>query len=315
MRPNGPACAGPLTAAPKENRMGIRLTTATAILLATTALVACGEDEDEVDAGDAVVVDEVETVEAEPEAVVVEEVAEAEAEMEIVEEEIVDAAEAAEEGLETAVEDTAEVLDVEPDGDELPASIAGTEAELETDIGAADAVTLAEEPEIVVDEVDSAAAEALEEETEAEVLAEGQIVQDEPVLETAEGDEAVDDDGLMTLSTNTTVVDADDLSSTEDGTDAEAVVIAGAETDVQVEETNDVATDGIDSLSELAMLDMENLAIGTDQIDRLTTLIEDSDSLSATQKITLVAGLDAARDDPERLSEILEQIVTLTAAE
>ncbi|MGR3541194.1 MAG: hypothetical protein ACU0BS_07175 [Hasllibacter sp.] len=295
--------------------MGIRLTTATAILLATTALVACGEDEDEVDAGDAVVVDEVETVEAEPEAVVVEEVAEAEAEMEIVEEEIVDAAEAAEEGLETAVEDTAEVLDVEPDGDELPASIAGTEAELETDIGAADAVTLAEEPEIVVDEVDSAAAEALEEETEAEVLAEGQIVQDEPVLETAEGDEAVDDDGLMTLSTNTTVVDADDLSSTEDGTDAEAVVIAGAETDVQVEETNDVATDGIDSLSELAMLDMENLAIGTDQIDRLTTLIEDSDSLSATQKITLVAGLDAARDDPERLSEILEQIVTLTAAE
>ncbi|PRY95290.1 hypothetical protein BCF33_0908 [Hasllibacter halocynthiae] len=308
--------------------MGLRLTTATALLMATTALVAC-DDDDEV--GDAAVVDEVEIVDAEPDGdeVLVEEepvivtedapAAEPEPDPVIMTE---DAAEPVEDGVVVVeapvdaepAEEEAVVLDETEE--DLPASIAGVEEELDTDVGAAGAETLAEEPEIVVDEVDSAAVERVEEETEAEVLADGAIVQDAPVSEAAEGNELagapVDEDEAITLSNNVTVLDPEELSSTEDGTDAEAIVAPDASAQAQVEEIDDVATDGIDSLSELAMLDTDNVVMGPEQIQMLATLVEDSDSLSATQKITIVNGLDAARDDPQRLAQVLEQIVTLT---
>ena len=107
-----------------------------------------------------------------------------------------------------------------------------------------------------------------------------------------------------------TVVD----EGAEEGTvDAEAQVDPAAPGDAQVEETNDVATDGIDSASEARMIDLENLVLDDEGVQRLTEFVEGSDQIPDTQKITIVAGIDAARDNPERLEEILEQVRELTA--
>ncbi len=81
-----------------------------------------------------------------------------------------------------------------------------------------------------------------------------------------------------------------------------------------VEETNDVGTDGIDSGSELTMTDFDNLVLDEAGVQRLTAFVEGSDAFTATQKITIVAGFDAARDDPERLGQLLEQVREIVAA-
>ena len=141
----------------------------------------------------------------------------------------------------------------------------------------------------------------------------------------ADDAEAADDDELLTLDTNVTVIDGDDTtdqdvaqatgeaSASEGGTDAEAQVAADAPESEQIEETNDVATDGIDSASEATMLDLDNLVLDEDGVQQLTEFVEGSDQINDTQKITIVAGIDAARDNPERLEELLEQVRELTS--
>jgi hypothetical protein len=148
----------------------------------------------------------------------------------------------------------------------------------------------------------------------------GEVVTDGEALDTA-GTASSPEDDLITLDTNVTVLDeADDTaevagaeSALGEGEDAEAVVAPAAPEEAQVEALNDVNTDGVDSASEANMLDLDNLVLDDEGVQRLTEYVEASDQIDDTQKVTLVAGLDAARDNPERLEELLDQIRELTA--
>lgn len=173
----------------------------------------------------------------------------------------------------------------------------------------------AEELEIVETEATEDAAET--EETELAAADTGSA-------DTGSAD-AGGDGEVITLDTDVTVVETGDdtteqdveqatgePSAAEGGTDAEAQVAATAPEDAQVEETNDVATDGIDSGSEAAMIDLDNLVLDDAGVQRLTQFVESSEQINDSQKVTIVAGLDAARDNPERLEELLEQVRELT---
>jgi hypothetical protein len=217
---------------------------------------------------------------------------------------------------------------VESDGEPITATTeedAGAEelevAEIEAETADPEADAL--EPLVTEGDVEAAEAEA---ETEATL---GEVVTDEEEFDTAgtesspEGEDAAGEDDLITLDTNVTVVD--DVDAAEDtaevagaesavgeGTDAEATVDPAAPEEAQVEALNDVNTDGVDSASEANMLDLDNLVLDDEGVQRLTEYVEASDQIDDTQKVTLVAGLDAARDNPERLEELLNQIRELT---
>ncbi len=78
------------------------------------------------------------------------------------------------------------------------------------------------------------------------------------------------------------------------------------------EKAQDIATDGIDSSSEALMLDEEGLvevlSVEGFDYDEAVQAIETAD-IEDSQKATLLAGMDAARDDPEALAEVLERAV------
>ena len=292
--------------------MGLRLSTAMTLVLSLGLVAACGDDEADVAeveavdeetvvveepveeglAEDAVSTDEAAVVEEEPEVVVVEE--------EPVEEENVIAEAGGGDPIELET-------DVESDGEPITGT-AGDEAEAEV---AEDEAVLADPAEEVADATGEADATA---EDSAEVVvvdpeADGEVEEADAGTELAAADTeapAEGEDGMVTLDTNVTVVEG------EEGVDAEARVDPAAPEDAQVEETNDVATDGVDSASEAEMLDLDNLVLDEEGVQRLTEYVEASD-IDATQKITIVNGIDAARDNPERLEEILEQVRELTA--
>ncbi len=72
---------------------------------------------------------------------------------------------------------------------------------------------------------------------------------------------------------------------------------------------------GSNSGSELTMTDFDDLVLDEEGVQRLTAFVEGRDDITATQKITIVAGLDAARDDPERLAQLLEQVREIVGTE
>ena len=320
--------------------MALRLSTAMGLMLTLGLVTACGDDEEvAVEDTDAEVVVEEEVVEPVEEiadgAVSTDEtvVADEEPEVVVVEEEEPDAEVIAEAGDDEAIELE---TDVESDGEPITAT-AGAETEepvVDAEEPAADAEVVVIEEEVPVVEVEPADTDVAEVETDAEPLetdtdvaeADTAVVveTDEPATEEAEGDDA----GLITLDTNVTTVDpdapteqdveqalGDDIAADEGGLDAEAQVAADAPEEAQTEEINDVATDGIDSASEAEMLDLDNLVLDDAGVQRLTTFVEDSEQISATQKVAIVAGLDAARDNPERLAELLEQVRELTGGQ
>lgn len=316
--------------------MGLRWSTAMAMALSLGVLAACGDD-DEVDEAEVIVEEpeaEVAVVEEgiadgavstdDAEAVVVGEDAEVAAEEEVI----------AEAGDEEAVElETT----VESDGEPITAEV-GAEAEdaaEEVEDAAADAGDAVEEAteeaatevEETADAVEAEAEEAVDaietEVAEAETGVEAEVEQAADAAEDA-AEEA--EDGVQTLTTNVTVVEETDPPTEQDvnqalgaddavgenSTDAEALIAPGASEDAQVEEINDVATDGLDSASEVEMIDFDNLVLDEEGVQTLTTFVEGSDAISDTQKITIVAGIDAARDNPERLAELLEQVREIT---
>ena len=308
--------------------MALRLTTAMPLILAAGILAACGDDDEvateEVVTGDeAVVVVEDEAVVEEEPVVVAEEEAPAE-DLVISEEvteddpieldvnEVAEGAEAAVEGAGAEVAETAaEAGDaVEGAAEELTEQVAEAddvevleEGEVDAEAGTATLVEAEESPAEETAEMSNAEVEAAEEEAAADAaVEEGETV-------AGAGNEAVEsDDGMIELETNVTVADASPALNSAGEMDAEARVDPEASTEEMVEETNDVATDGIDSGSELTMTDFDDLVLDEAGVQRLTTFIENSEEIDATQKVTLVNGLDAARDDPERLQEILEQV-------
>lgn len=287
--------------------MGLRLTTAMTLVLAAGALAACDDsDETAVVEGDEVVI-------VEEDAAVV-----PDAEIADTDVAVIDDGEVAETDLvvdETVASD--ETIELDTDVTEVGEDTADASADLvvvETDEIAADAGTanLVETEESPAEET----AEMTNEEVDAaqEAAAEAAAADGDAIP--AEGlDTAGTDDGVIELTNNVTVADAPDALNASDGTaDAEARVTPGASEETMVEETNDVGTDGIDSGSELTMTDFDNLVLDEAGVQRLTAFVEGSDAFTATQKITIVAGFDAARDDPERLGQLLEQVREIVAA-
>lgn len=303
--------------------MRLRVSTAMALVLSMGVLAACGEEEAEVEVEESAV-----EVPAEEPVVVEEETAEADVEAVIVEEEPADDVEViAEAGDAEPVELE---TDVESDGEPIVASTedepaAGEAALEETDTAALEPEAEAAEPLVTEGDVEAAEAEAATEETLGEVATDDEELATAGTASSPEGEDAAGEDELITLDTNVTVVDDVDAgtegdtaevagaeSAVGEGTDAEATVDPAAPAEAQVEATNDVATDGVDSASEANMLDLDNLVLDDAGVQQLTEYVEASDQIDETQKVTLVAGLDAARDNPERLEELLDQIRELT---
>ena len=326
--------------------MGLRLSTAMTLVMTLGLVAACGEDEAEVEVEES----DAEVVVEEPAAdvAVVEEADEGIADGDVSTEEevvVVEEEEPADDNVIAEVDggEPVEVeTNVESDGEPITAEVGGdAEAEApEEDVAVAeeDEAVLADPAEEVADVTGEADAtegdaevvivdEAAEGETELAAADTGTAAEVEQVP--ADGAEA-EDDGLVTLETNVTVVDSDEEgadapteqdvaqatgegNAADEGTlDAEARVEPGASEDAQVEEINDVATDGIDSASEADMLDLDNLVLDDAGVQSLTEYVEGSEDISDTQKVTIVAGIDAARDNPERLEELLEQVRELT---
>jgi hypothetical protein len=301
--------------------MGLRLTTAMPLILAAGILAACGED-DEVATTETVTGDEAVIV-AEEEVVTDEEVvAEVEAEEELVVSESVteddpveldtDVTEVVDDAEAVVDEAGAEVADVaEAEITEEVAEVEALDAEgLDAEAGTATLVETDESPAEVTADMSDAEVEAAEEAaSQAASVDEGETVLGNDGDATAGAD-----DGMIELDTNVTVADASPALNSAGEADAEAIADPAASEEVMVEETNDVGTDGIDSGSELTMTDFDDLVLDEEGVQRLTTFIESSDAIDANQKITLVAGLDAARDEPDRLAEILEQVREIVSA-
>jgi hypothetical protein len=161
-----------------------------------------------------------------------------------------------------------------------------------------------EEPEVVetddsvdvvpVEDTDTVEAEATVED-DAE-LVEGGVDVDEAMTDTPAESEAEAGDTVTTEVEQQTTPEGEEETSTE----------AAADTAI------DVATDEVDSASEARMIDAEGArevlsAEGFD-FERAVAIIEAS-NVDDTQKATLIAGLDAARDEPEELAEILERTI------
>lgn len=82
------------------------------------------------------------------------------------------------------------------------------------------------------------------------------------------------------------------------------------------EQAQDLATDDVDSESEAQMTDVEGrievLTMEGFDYDEAVAEIETA-AIDDSQKATLLSGLDAARDDPEALAEILERAQEIMA--
>lgn len=89
-------------------------------------------------------------------------------------------------------------------------------------------------------------------------------------------------------------------------------------TEAAAEQAQELATDEVDSASEARMIDAEGrlevLTVDGFDLDEAQAVVQES-TLDETQKATYLAGLDAARDKPEELAEVLERINEAIVAE
>jgi hypothetical protein len=127
-------------------------------------------------------------------------------------------------------------------------------------------------------------------------LVEGGVDVDEALSDSPAESEADPGETVTTEIEQQTTPEGEEETSTE----------AAADTAI------DVATDEVDSASEARMIDVEDArevmsAEGFD-FERAVAIIEAS-NIDDTQKATLIAGLDAARDEPEELAEVLERTI------
>ena len=309
--------------------MALRLTTAMSLVLATGLLAACNDDE---------VQDGTTTAESETGAVAVPEGVEMTEETAENPDAVENQADVAEMQA-TAEEETAEAVESvgEPADTELVETV--DEDALEEEAAESDVVVLENETEVVTAESDEGLAGGVGADTvgPATETAEEGMTRENPATDAATATDMADGSDIATVPAEGSLADEEpqiaetgtamtedmveemdgadvaDLNSTGE-LDAEAQAEPGSGTDVAVEETNDVATDGIDSGSELTMTDLDNLVLDQEGVQRLTSYIEDSDAFTPTQKVTLVAGIDAARDDPQRFSQLMDQIREIVAS-
>ena len=93
------------------------------------------------------------------------------------------------------------------------------------------------------------------------------------------------------------------------GTTPDAAVVDGSASTETASITGDAGDAGIEPLTdeELASLNLDDLEM-QGGVERLTAYVEGSDAFDATEKTTLVAGLEAAQDDPEQMQVLFDQI-------
>ena len=274
--------------------MGLRLTTAITLIAAAGLVAACNEEDDTtVAAGD-------------PNTTIIEDGQTAEtASAEVSSDVAVPSEGARVEGatggeLEAAMSDSTASPAVEGAADES----ANTEL---TSAQPAENQPMSSEAEIPADEAASAddavaendaAVEAAAAETTAPEAATGDATETASADATAAGSDAEQpaDDAAEIADAGAT----DDAAAvTDDATATETASADGTETGAVEPLTDD----------ELASLNLEDLDLeGGDGVERLTAYVEDSDAFDATEKSVLVAGIEAAQDDPEQMQVIFDQI-------
>ena len=123
--------------------------------------------------------------------------------------------------------------------------------------------------------------------------------------ETADADAAAEAEqpaeAAATVANAGTATGGDAVATTpEDGATTETATIAEGTDDAGVQPLTD---------EEIASLNLEDLDLeGGDGMERLTAYVEGSDAFDATEKTVIVAGLEAAQDDPEQMQVLFEQI-------
>ena len=177
-----------------------------------------------------------------------------------------------------------------------------SEADL-PDEEAADAGEALEEQEEAIEAAADATAPAGTDAAEAgsteSADAEAAVIEGEEAEEVAGGSADVEQPAAdMTGDAATETADADTAGQPEDASGTTEMA------STEAEGTAEPLTE-----EELASLDLEDLQIEEgDGVERLTTFVEGSDAFDATEKTTLIAGIEAARDDPEQMQVLFDQI-------
>ena len=158
-----------------------------------------------------------------------------------------------------------------------------------------EAVTAASDEVVPADEADEQAEMA-----DADTAAEA-----EQPIETADADDPAEAEqpaeAAATVADAGTATGGDAAATTpEDGAATETATIAEGTDDAGVQPLTD---------EEIASLNLEDLDLeGGDGMERLTAYVEGSDAFDATEKTVIVAGLEAAQDDPEQMQVLFDQI-------
>ena len=177
-----------------------------------------------------------------------------------------------------------------------------SEADL-PDEEAADAGEALEEQEEAIEAAADATAPAGTDAAEAgsteSADAEAAVIEGEEAEEVAGGSADAEQPAAdMTGDAATETADADTAGQPEDASGTTEMA------STEAEGTAEPLTE-----EELASLDLEDLQIEEgDGVERLTTFVEGSDAFDATEKTTLIAGIEAARDDPEQMQVLFDQI-------
>ena len=194
-------------------------------------------------------------------------------------------------------------------------AIEGTvEAESET------AMTPVEPQEVPEDEV-AEADEALQETEEAIEAAANAVPAEDEREEIAANDAAIEEDAgepIEAAGADAATLDGADASAEQpvDGTtemaatDDEAATVTGDGT-TEAAALADSQAGGLQPLTdeELASLNLDDLDMESGGgLDRLTAFVEGSDAFDASEKTVIVAGLEAAQDDPEQMQVLFDQI-------
>ena len=179
---------------------------------------------------------------------------------------------------------------------------------------------LQSEAELPADETAQAddAVQENEEAVEAAAAAtadEGSPEADEQPAELAQDEGAAEEEGVAEevadAQADAEQPAADATTETADATTAEQPA-ATLETTETASATGDASTpDAVEPITEeeLASLNLEDLQIEEgDGVERLTAFVEGSDAFDAAEKTTLVAGIEAAKDDPEQMQVLFDQI-------
>ena len=144
---------------------------------------------------------------------------------------------------------------------------------------------------------------------------EGSPEADEQPAELAQDEGAAEEEGvaeeIADAQADAEQPAADATTETADATttDQPAATLETTETASATDDASEPDAAGPITEEELASLNLEDLQIEEgDGVERLTAFVEGSDAFDAAEKTTLVAGIEAAKDDPEQMQVLFDQI-------